>query len=727
MAQQYTKQQLANLAHDMAIKYNLPRPDMFVRQIIAESNLNPNAVSPVKAAGIAQFMPDTGLQYGLRPEDRFDPVKSLDAAARYMRDLTKQFKGDQYHATGAYNAGAAGYARNLAKNQARGGTASITIPETRDYMAKIWNSNTDVDKAMRLAGVAMPLVQKPANTSMLVSPAMYGDSIPTNVNTSNGGRFMAMSLTDNLDKLLMADSDDKYARLLDKANQQSALGTLQAGNYAESLNATNAQAASLMEQAQNVVNSYQVRDSATLEDLNSRAAEMAAINKRNDDRYAGSAFDGTIGGTLSNIWNRLAGGVQDQSDYNIAKNRAMDAAGVLHARNQAANIGNSAIGHAASTAANAATVAERGLSYEASPLAARSQIAQSATNTALQGLQMASASRLEQDRIDIARTNAATAQEQVNQTAQNYEDMRPIVMEQKLAAADASRARADELRAKTAARENFFKAATELGIPNPDETTLKDKTLVNAISHYTATGALASHVVDALKVVNDNPNIIPPETTALFEKLIGTAGLDKRQIKKQLASRGINELSSPEVLRAATDAAIKTVAQRNLLALKDSGTGGGLTNPWRMTAAEMARYIYTPRMDTVHNIGKVRALFTANPAPSDAKIISALSDGLPKDKLVTSVTAFFREVARGNEQARKFGLLALPKQDGYKSGAYDLTNPANAVIVANLAARQIPVSPLSAILNTVGLGTPPSGGTASGTPFNETEYLGVSK
>ena len=39
MAQQYTKQQLANLAHDMAIKYNLPRPDMFVRQIIAESNL----------------------------------------------------------------------------------------------------------------------------------------------------------------------------------------------------------------------------------------------------------------------------------------------------------------------------------------------------------------------------------------------------------------------------------------------------------------------------------------------------------------------------------------------------------------------------------------------------------------------------------------------------------------------------------------------------------------
>lgn len=44
--------------------------------------------------------------------------------------------------------------------------------------------------------------------------------------------------------------------------------------------------------------------------------------------------------------------------------------------------------------------------------------------------------------------NANTAQEQVNQTMQNYEDMRPIVMEQKLAAADASRARADELRAR---------------------------------------------------------------------------------------------------------------------------------------------------------------------------------------------------------------------------------------------------------------------------------------
>ena len=212
MAQQYTKQQLANLAHDMAIKYNLPRPDMFVRQIIAESNLNPNAVSPVKAAGIAQFMPDTGLQYGLRPEDRFDPVKSLDAAARYMRDLTKRFKGDQYHATGAYNAGAAGYARNLAKNQARSGTASISIPETRDYMAKIWNSNTDVDKSMRIHGVTIP------STTSAQKPAMYGDTVLSNINTSNGGKFMSMSLPSNTDQVVMGASDDKYASLLDKAN-----------------------------------------------------------------------------------------------------------------------------------------------------------------------------------------------------------------------------------------------------------------------------------------------------------------------------------------------------------------------------------------------------------------------------------------------------------------------------------------------------------------------------
>ena len=272
MAQQYTKQQLANLAHDMAIKYNLPRPDMFVRQIIAESNLNPNAVSPVKAAGIAQFMPDTGLQYGLRPEDRFDPVKSLDAAARYMRDLTKQFKGDQYHATGAYNAGAAGYARNLAKNQARSGTASITIPETRDYMAKIWNSNTDVDKSMRIHGVTIPSI------TSAQKPAMYGDSIPSNINTSDGGKFMSMSLPNNIDQVIMGASDDKYAGLLDKANQQSALTILQDGKYADSLNAANTQAGSLAAQAQNVVDNYKVKDSVTLNDLNARAQDMADVN-----------------------------------------------------------------------------------------------------------------------------------------------------------------------------------------------------------------------------------------------------------------------------------------------------------------------------------------------------------------------------------------------------------------------------------------------------------------
>lgn len=52
----------------------------------------------------------------------------------------------------------------------------------------------------------------------------------------------------------------------------------------------------------------------------------------------------------------------------------MDAAGLLNSRNQAANLGNSAINQASAVNSNAAAVAERGLAYEASPLAARSQL-----------------------------------------------------------------------------------------------------------------------------------------------------------------------------------------------------------------------------------------------------------------------------------------------------------------------------------------------------------------
>ena len=75
---------------------------------IIESALNPKAVSRVGAAGLWQFMPGTGKQYGLKlnslVDERRDPVLSSQAATRYLRDLYKIF-GDWNLVIAAYNCG----------------------------------------------------------------------------------------------------------------------------------------------------------------------------------------------------------------------------------------------------------------------------------------------------------------------------------------------------------------------------------------------------------------------------------------------------------------------------------------------------------------------------------------------------------------------------------------------------------------------------------------------
>jgi membrane-bound lytic murein transglycosylase D len=87
-------------------RYGLPLELKFLP--IIESALNPRAISRAGASGLWQFMYTTGKLYKLNVntfvDDRMDPVKASDAAARYLRDLY-----DIYHdwqlVIAAYNCG----------------------------------------------------------------------------------------------------------------------------------------------------------------------------------------------------------------------------------------------------------------------------------------------------------------------------------------------------------------------------------------------------------------------------------------------------------------------------------------------------------------------------------------------------------------------------------------------------------------------------------------------
>ena len=85
---------------------------------LIESGYSSEAVSRSYAVGMWQFMRGTGKGYGLRVDswvdERRDPVKATDAAARHLRDLRARF-GSLYLAAAAYNAGAGKVSRSLGK------------------------------------------------------------------------------------------------------------------------------------------------------------------------------------------------------------------------------------------------------------------------------------------------------------------------------------------------------------------------------------------------------------------------------------------------------------------------------------------------------------------------------------------------------------------------------------------------------------------------------------
>lgn len=118
--------------------YDLPE-ELKVMAII-ESSLNPVAVSRVGAKGLWQFMYSTAKIYGLEinsfVDERLDPIKSADAAARYLKDSYKMFN-DWNLAIASYNCGAGNVKKAIKRSGGQTGFWEIWpyLPkETRSYV-----------------------------------------------------------------------------------------------------------------------------------------------------------------------------------------------------------------------------------------------------------------------------------------------------------------------------------------------------------------------------------------------------------------------------------------------------------------------------------------------------------------------------------------------------------------------------------------------------------------
>ena len=145
-------------------KYDMP--EELKAMAIIESAMNPLAVSRVGAKGMWQFMYQTAKIYGLHidsfVDERLDPVKSADAAARYLQDAYEIF-GDWNLAIASYNCGAG----NVNKAIRRSGSRAFWdiwpfLPrETRGYVpafvGALYTMNFYKEHGIKPEAVQMPV------------------------------------------------------------------------------------------------------------------------------------------------------------------------------------------------------------------------------------------------------------------------------------------------------------------------------------------------------------------------------------------------------------------------------------------------------------------------------------------------------------------------------------------------------------------------------------------
>ncbi|HUV30230.1 MAG TPA: LysM peptidoglycan-binding domain-containing protein [Acidobacteriota bacterium] len=120
-------------------EHDLPHDLIYLS--LVESGFNPNAYSWARAMGLWQFISSTGRLYGLKRDwwvdERKDPVKSTAAAARFLKDLYKEF-GNWELAMAGYNGGPARVRRTMKKQKTIDFWKLRLKRQTMDYVPLIY-------------------------------------------------------------------------------------------------------------------------------------------------------------------------------------------------------------------------------------------------------------------------------------------------------------------------------------------------------------------------------------------------------------------------------------------------------------------------------------------------------------------------------------------------------------------------------------------------------------
>ena len=116
--------------HDIPIGF-------FVRLLWQESRFRSEEVSSAGAQGIAQFMPQTAVEMGLR--NPFDPLQAIPASAKFLRKLYNQF-GNLGLAAAAYNAGGGRIEKWLSRRSSLPAETRAYVKIITGHKAEAWTA-----------------------------------------------------------------------------------------------------------------------------------------------------------------------------------------------------------------------------------------------------------------------------------------------------------------------------------------------------------------------------------------------------------------------------------------------------------------------------------------------------------------------------------------------------------------------------------------------------------